>query len=122
MLDNRIIVKNAEDQSIPIQNDAAIYIVVGTYSMRYAAGQETIRLSGTIQASAEEHFSCNPITGELSSTEPAEFEAEAYGRTDAYKDYPYFYYNGEWYYTLSRYIVGTGYSRMTAKKCVAVQQ
>jgi hypothetical protein len=121
MIDNRIIVKNADDQSIPIQNDCDIYIV-GSYTMRYAAGQETIRLSGAIQASAEERFSCNPITGELSSTEPAEFDAEAYGRTDAYKDYPYFYHNGEWYYTLSRYIVGTGYSRMTAKKCVAVQQ
>ena len=120
MLDNRIIVKNAEDQSIPIQNDCPIYIV-GTYSMRYAAGQEVIRLSGAVQASAEEHFACDPFTGEIHSTEPAEFDAEEYGRTDAYKDYPYFYHNGDWYYVLSRYIVGTGYTRMTSKKCIAVQ-
>lgn len=120
MLDNRIIVKNAEDQSIPIKNDSAIYIV-GTYSMRYAAGQEVIRLSGTVQASAEEQLVCNAMTGEIKSTAPAEFDAEEYGRTDAYKDYPYFYYNGEWYYVLSRYIVGTGYTRMTSKKCIAVQ-
>ncbi len=121
MLDNRIIVKNADDQSIPIQNDAAIYLV-GSYSMRYAAGQEVIRLSGTIQASAEEHIVCNPFTGEISFAEPVEFDAEAYGRTDAYKDYPYFLHNGEYYYVLSRYIVGTGYTRMTSKKCIAVQQ
>lgn len=120
MLDNRITVKNIADQSIPIKNDSAIYLV-GTYSMRYAAGQEVIRLSGTVQASAEEQLVCNAMTGEIKSTAPAEFEAEAYGRTDAYKDYPYFYYNGEWYYVLSRYIVGTGYTRMTSKKCIAVQ-
>lgn len=120
MLDNRIIVKNADDQRIPIQNDAAIYLV-GSYSMRYAAGQEVIRLSGTVQASAEAQLGCNPFTGEISSTAPAEFDAEAYGRTDAYKDYPYFYYDGDWYYVLSRYIVGAGYTRMTSKKCVAVQ-
>ena len=120
MLDNRIIVKNDEDQSIPIQNDSAIYIV-GTYTIRYAAGQETIRLSGIVQASAEDNLVCNAITGEINSTEPTEFDAEAYGKTDAYKDYPYFYYNGEWYYSLSRYTVGTGYSRITSKKCVAVQ-
>jgi hypothetical protein len=120
MLDNRIIVKNADDQSIPIQNDCAIYLV-GTYSMRYAAGQEVIRLSGTVQVSAEEQLVCNPITGEISTTAPAEFDAEAYGRTDAYKDFPYFYHNGDWYYVLSRYIVGTGYTRMTSKKCIAVQ-
>jgi hypothetical protein len=121
MIDNRIIVKNTDDQSIPIQNDAAVYLV-GSYSMRYAAGQEVVRLSGTIQASAEEQLVCNPFTGEISSTAPAEFDAEAYGRTDAYKDYPYYYWNGEWYYVLSRYIVGTGYTRMTSKKCIAVQQ
>lgn len=120
MLDNRIIVRNADDQSISIQNDAAIYLA-GSYSMRYAAGQEVIRLSGTVQASAEEQLVCNPFTGEINSTAPAEFDAEAYGRTDAYKDYPYFYYDGDWYYVLSRYIVGTGYTRMTSKKCVAVQ-
>lgn len=120
MSDNCIIIKNADEQSIAIQNDAAIYMV-GTYSLRYAAGQETIRLSGTIQTSAEEHFACDAITGEIGTTAPAEFDAEAYGRTDAYKDYPYFYYNGEWYYALSRYIVGTGYSRITAKRCVAVE-
>ena len=120
MTDNRIIVKNTDDQSISIQNDAAIYIG-GNYSMRYAAGQEVIRLSGVVQASAEEQLVCNAMTGEISSTAPAEFEAEAYGKTDAYKDYPYFYYNGDWYYSLSRYTVGTGYSRITAKKCVAVQ-
>ena len=121
MLDNRIIVKNAEDQSIPIQNDCPMYIV-GTYSMRYDAGQSVIRLSGIVQVSAEDTFACDPFTGEISSTAPAEFDAEEYGRTDAYKDYPYFYYNGEWYYVLSRYIVGTGYTRMTSKKCIAVQQ
>ena len=120
MLDNRIIIKNAEDQSIPIRNDSAIYLV-GTYSMRYAAGQEVIRLSGVVQASAEEQLVCNAMTGEISSTAPAEFDAEAYGRTDAYKNYPYFYYNGGWYYALSRYTVGTGYSRITAKKCIAVE-
>ncbi len=121
MLDNRIIVKNADDQRITIQNDAAIYMV-GSYSMRYAAGQQVIRLEGTVQASAEEQLVCNPFTGEISTTAPAAFDAEAYGRTDAYKDYPYFYHNGEWYYVLSRYIVGTGYTRMTSKKCIAVQQ
>lgn len=122
MLDNRITIKNVDDQRIPVQNDCPIYLVVGTYSMRYAAGQEVIRLSGTVQASTEEHFACDPITGEIGSTAPAEFDAEAYGRTDAYKDYPYFYYDGGWYYVLSRYIVGTGYTRMTSKKCIAVQQ
>jgi hypothetical protein len=121
MLDNRITVKNADDQSIPIHNDSAIFLV-GTYTMRYAAGQEVIRLSGMVQVSAEDTFACDPFTGGISSTAPAEFDAEAYGRTDAYKDYPYFYYNGEWYYVLSRYIVGTGYTRMTSKKCIAVQQ
>ena len=120
MLDNRIIVKNAEDQSIPIQNDAAIYLV-GSYSMRYAAGQQVIRLEGAIQASAEEHIVCNAMTGEISFAEPVEFDAEEYGRTDAYKNYPYFYHNGEYYYVLSRYIVGTGYTRMTSKKCIAVK-
>jgi hypothetical protein len=120
MLDNRIIVKNADDQSISIQNDSAIYLV-GTYSMRYAAGQEVIRLSGAVQASAEEKIACNPFTGEISATEIVEFDAEEYGRTDAYKDYPYFYHNGDWYYVLSRYIVGTGYTRMTSKKCIATQ-
>ena len=120
MLDNRIIVKNADDQSIPVQNDCPIYIV-GTYTMRYAAGQETIRLDGTVQASAEEHFACDQITGEIGTTEPTEFNAEAYGKTDAYKTHPYFYYSGSWYYALSRYTVGTGYSRITAKKCIAVQ-
>lgn len=120
MLDNRIIVKNADDQSISIQNDCAIYLV-GTYSMRYAAGQEVIRLSGMVQACADEQLVCNTMTGEIGATEYAEFDAEEYGRTDAYKDYPYFYHNGEWYYVLSRYIVGTGYTRMTSKKCVAVQ-
>jgi hypothetical protein len=120
MADNRIIVKNTDDQSISVQNDAAIYIV-GNYSMRYAAGQEVIRLSGTVQASAEEQLVCNAMTGEIGTTAPTEFDAEAYGRTDAYKEYPYFYYNGEWYYVLSRYIVGTGYTRMTSKKCIAVQ-
>lgn len=120
MLDNRIVVTNAADQSIPIKNDVPIYMV-GSYSMRYAAGQEVIRLSGTIQASAEEQLVCNPFTGEINSTAPAEFDAEAYGRTDAYKDYPYFYHDGSWYYVLSRYIVGTGYTRMTSKKCIAVQ-
>ena len=121
MLDNRIIVKNADDQNIQIKNDSDIYIV-GTYTMRYAAGQEVIRLSGAVQASAEEQLVCNPITGEISTAAPTEFDAEEYGRTDAYKDYPYFYHNGEWYYVLSRYIVGTGYTRMTSKKCIAVQQ
>lgn len=120
MLDNCITVKNAETQSIPIRNDSAVYLV-GAYSMRYAAGQEVIRLSGTVQTSAEAQLVCNPFTGEISTTAPAEFDAEAYGRTDAYKDFPYFYYNGEWYYVLSRYIVGTGYTRMTSKKCIAVQ-
>lgn len=120
MLDNRITVKNAEDQSISIQNDSPIYMV-GTYSMRYVAGQEVIRLSGTVQASTDDQLVCDPFTGEISSTAPAEFDAEEYGRTDAYKDYPYFYHNGDWYYVLSRYIVGTGYTRMTSKKCVAVQ-
>jgi hypothetical protein len=120
MLDNRIIVKNAEQQSISVKNDCPIYLV-GTYSMRYAAGQEVIRLSGTVQTSADEHVVCNAMTGEISFAEPVEFDAEEYGRTDAYKDYPYFYHNGEYYYVLSRYIVGTGYTRMTSKKCVAVQ-
>ena len=120
MLDNRIIVKNADDQSITIKNDSPIYIV-GTYTMRYAAGQQVIRLEGAIQASAEAQLVCNPITGEISTTEPVEFDAEEYGRTSAYKDYPYFYYKGDWYYVLSRYIVGTGYTRMTSKKCIAVQ-
>lgn len=121
MLDNRIIVKNADDQSIPVQNDCPIYIV-GTYSLRYAAGQQVIRLEGTVQASAEEQLVCNAMTGEISTTATAEFDAEEYGRTDAYKEYPYFYHNGDWYYVLSRYIVGTGYTRMTSKKCIAVQQ
>lgn len=120
MSENRIIVKNEADQSIPVQNDFPIYMV-GTYSMRYAAGQQVIRLSGTVQTSAEEQLVCNAMTGEISTAEPVEFEAEAYGRTDAYKDYPYFYHNGDWYYVISRYIVGTGYTRMTSKKCVAVQ-
>ena len=120
MLDNRITVKNADDQSVAVQNDTAIYLV-GTYSMRYAAGQEVIRLSGAVQASAEAQLVCNAFTGEISSTAPAEFDAEEYGRTDTYKDYPYFYHNGDWYYVLSRYIVGTGYTRMTSKKCIAVQ-
>lgn len=120
MLDNRIIVKNADDQSISIKNDFNIYMV-GTYSMRYAAGQEVIRLSGAVQVCTDEHIACDPFTGEISAAEHAEFDAEEYGRTDAYKDYPYFYYNGEWYYVLSRYIVGTGYTRMTSKKCIAVQ-
>ena len=121
MINNRIIIKNADDQSIPIQNDCPIYMV-GAYSMRYAAGQQVIRLSGTIQTSAEDQLVCNAFTGEIKSTSPVEFDAEAYGRTDAYKDYPYFYYDGDWYYVLSRYIVGTGYTRMTSKKCIAVQK
>lgn len=120
MIDNQIIIKNADDQSIPVLNDSPIYIV-GTYSMRYAAGQQVIRLEGTVQASAEAQLVCNSMTGEISSTAPTEFEAEAYGRTDAYKDFPYFYHDGEWFYVLSRYIVGTGYTRMTSKKCIAVQ-
>lgn len=120
MLDNRIIVKNTEDQSIPVKNDSPIYIY-GTYSMRYAAGQQTLRLSGTIQACTDDNIVCDPFTGAISAAAQSEFDAEAYGKENAYKDYPYFYWEDGWYYALSRYSVGTGYSRITAKKCIAVQ-
>lgn len=119
MTDNHIIVKNADAQSIPVRNDSPVYIV-GRYSMRYAAGQQVIRLEGMVQTCAEDKLKCDPVTGAISFAETAEFDAEEYGRTDAYKDFPYFVYKGECYYVLSRYIVGTGYTRMTSKKCIAV--